>query len=58
MERDDDVFMTIAAHYLINRCEGCPFIDVADVCDSVPLNCKWLVLRLYFGQEGGDDDAS
>lgn len=53
--QDDDVFETIAAHYLCNYCDGCPFYDIAETCDSVPLNCKWLVLHAYFSQAEEED---
>lgn len=54
-----DLYMSVAADYLTNGCGGCPFLmedeeneedDFSDhkVCDSVPLNCEWLVLSKIF----------
>lgn len=47
-EAKDDVLLTIAMHYLLGGCDGCPFYDVAVACDSKPVNCKWMVLHSYF----------
>ena len=54
-----DLYMSVAADYLTNGCGGCPFLmedeeneedDFRDhkVCDSVPLNCEWLILNRIF----------
>lgn len=52
-EKTSEVMMEIAAGYLCNGCEGCPFYGIEDYeikrrCDSVPLNCIWWNLNRYF----------
>lgn len=65
-KKTSDVMSEIMAGYLINNCDGCPFygiqgFEISQYCDSIPLNCKWMLLWKYFenveseeaaGQEG------
>lgn len=55
-ETTSEVMMDIAAAYLINNCEGCPFHGIEEYelkqrCDTVPLNCIWWNLERYFKKE-------
>ena len=43
-----DIMMTIASSYLANNCKSCPFWDITETCDTVPLNCSWLGLYRHF----------
>lgn len=48
-----EIMSDIMTGYLMNGCDGCPFYGIKDkgieqYCDSVPLNCKWWALKLYF----------
>jgi hypothetical protein len=52
-ENVSDVMMDIAAGYIMNDCNGCPFYgieeyDIKQRCDSVPINCIWWTLERYF----------
>lgn len=52
-KKTSDVMSQIMAGYLCNGCDGCPFYGIEEYeidqyCDSVPLNCKWLMLWKYF----------
>lgn len=54
-----DYMLEIATHYLINGCDNCPFYDITKTCDSVPINCNWMVLKNFFEAEDAkeeDDD--
>lgn len=42
------VLMQIGAHYLCNGCDGCGFSEIADVCDTRPINCIYMALSFYF----------
>ena len=51
-----EVMSMIMGGYLANYCEGCPFFgikefEIEQICDSVPLNCKWMALWQYFKEE-------
>lgn len=59
-EKTTSQIMTeIAAGYLMHNCADCPFYGIREYeikqrCDSVPLNCKWMALKMYF--EGVEKD--
>ena len=46
-----DYMLEIAAHYLMNGCDNCPFFDITKTCNSVPINCTWIALKSYFKAE-------
>lgn len=46
-----EIMTKIGAHYLFNGCNGCDFLEVAEVCDAIPLNCCYLKLARYFKRE-------
>lgn len=43
-----EVLMKIGAHYLCNGCNGCDYLEIAKVCDAIPINCKYMALSFYF----------
>ena len=43
-----EVLMEIGAHYLCNGCNGCDYLEIAKVCDAIPINCKYMALSFYF----------
>lgn len=52
-KKTSEIMAQMMAGYLINGCDGCPFygikeFEIDQYCDSVPLNCKWMILWKYF----------
>lgn len=43
-----EVMLKIGVHYLCNGCNGCDFLEVAKICDAIPLNCAYMKLHYYF----------
>ena len=43
-----EIMLKIGAHYLCNGCDGCDFTEIAEVCDSIPINCVYMKLHYYF----------
>lgn len=54
-----EIYMSIAADYLTNGCDCCPFLqDEEDneedefrdhkICNSIPIQCEWLALHSIF----------
>ena len=55
-----EVMLKIGMHYLCNGCNGCDFLEVAEICDAVPLHCAYMKLHYYFENleaEGSEKDA-
>ena len=40
-----EILLSIGTHYFCNGCDDCPFYTVAEVCNTVPLNCCWMKLH-------------
>lgn len=52
-EKSSDIISQIMAGYLVNNCKGCPFYgikeyEIAQYCDSKPINCCWLRMKMIF----------
>lgn len=53
LETTSEIMSQIMAGYLCNGCKGCPFYgiekyEIAQYCDSTPIDCKWMILWNYF----------
>lgn len=63
-KRTSEIMSQIMAGYLTNCCDGCPFLgikeyEIDEYCDSVPINCKWMLLWRYFeNQENAEGEGS